>query len=274
MKMNPFKFPKRVSAAFWALMLFFLFGPEIAAKVTSPPTQSRQEVLEVKVHGLIADPASMQPVVLLVDPSEGRVMPIWIGPNEAAVIQGELAGTPFPRPTTHDLLERVIQRLNGTLRRVIITHEKDNTYYATLVLEKDETSLELDARPSDSIALALKFQIPIFISRSLFAERAFLLQGQKEPEESYGLTVQALTPVLAQSFSFREGTGVLIAHVEEGSPAQRDGIQRGDILVEIGGQPLTDAAALRSALANLKGPSKARIFRNGAFSVLTLHTAH
>jgi bifunctional DNase/RNase len=70
----------------------------------------------------------MQPVVLLVDLSERRVMPIWIGPNEAAVIQGELAGTPFPRPTTHDLLERVIQRLNGTPRRVIITHEKNNTY--------------------------------------------------------------------------------------------------------------------------------------------------
>jgi bifunctional DNase/RNase len=271
--MKNFTITVGVTIAFF-FVLPFLFGQEIAAKVTSPPIQFQKDLLEVKVYSLIVDPSSMQPVVLLAAPSGELVMPIWIGPNEAAAIQGELEGTKPPRPMTHDLLERVIQRLNGTVRRVTITQEKEGIYYAIIVLEKDRTLLELDARPSDSIAMALKFKAPIFISRSLFKERAVLLQEQKNVEESYGLTIQELNPMLAESFSFKEGKGVLIADVKGGSQAEKDGIQRGDILVEIGEQKIEDVAAMRSALAEIKGPAKVKIFRKGSFSTLTLNPAN
>jgi len=273
MTMKNFTIPDGVVIAF-IFVLPFLFGQEIAAKITSPPTQFQKDLLEVKIDRLVVDPSSMQPVVLLLDPSGELVMPIWIGPNEAAAIQGELEGTKPPRPMTHDLLECVIQRLNGTVRRVIITQEKEGIYYAIIVLEKDRTLIELDARPSDSIAMALKFKAPLFISRSLFKERAVVLQEQKNIEESYGLSVQELTPILAESFSFKEGKGVLIADVKEGSRAEKNGIQGGDILVEIGDQKIEDVAAMRSALAKLKGPAKVKIFRKGNFSTLTLNPAN
>ena len=267
MKMKNFAIP--VIAVFFIFP--FLFGQGTEAKVTSPPIQFQKDLLEVKVYGLIADPSSMQPVLLLVDPSGELVMPIWIGQTEAAVIQGELQGTKPPRPMTHDLLESVIQRINGAVRRVIITQEKEGIYYAILVLEKDKALLELDARPSDSIAMALKFKAPIFISRGLFKEKAVLLREQKNVEDSYGLTVQELTPVLAESFSFGTGKGILVSAVREGSRAEKDGIQRGDILVEIGEQKIEDVASLRSALAKMKGPANVKIFRKGSFSILTLN---
>jgi len=132
--MKNFTIPDGVVIAF-ILVLPFLFGQEIAAKITSPPTQLQKDLLEVKIDRLVVDPSSMQPVVLLLDPSGELVMPIWIGPNEAVAIQGELEGTKPPRPMTHDLLESVIQRLNGTVRRVIITQQKEGIYYAIIVLE-------------------------------------------------------------------------------------------------------------------------------------------
>ena len=111
----------------------------------------------------------------------------------------------------------------------------------------------------------------IFISRGLFKEKAVLLREQKNVEESYGLTFQELTPVLAESFSFRKGKGILVSDVKEGSRAEKDGIQRGDILVEIGEQKIEDVAAMKSALAGMKGPAKVKIFRKGSFSILTLN---
>jgi bifunctional DNase/RNase len=175
---------------------------------------------------------------------------------------------------THDLLERVIQRLNGTVKRVIITHQKENIYYAVIVLEKDRSLLEIDARPSDSLVMALKFKSPIFIAKNLFKERSVSLGESKEDEIPYGLTFQELTLMLAESFGFKKGRGVLISDVKEGSRAEKDGVQRGDIVVEIGGEKVEDVAAMKSALAKIKNPVKAKIFRQGNFLILTFNPAH
>jgi uncharacterized protein len=254
------------------LLVPFLFGQEIA--VTPQPTFSPRDLLEVTVHGLIVDPAGMQPVVLLVDPSEGKVMPIWIGPSEAMAIQGELDGTKPPRPMTHDLLEQVVRRLGGVVRRIIITQEKENIYYAIVVLEKDRTLIEVDARPSDSIAMALKFKVPILISRSLFKEKAVLLRERENSEERYGLSVQEVTAALAASFSFKEGNGILVADVKEGSRAEKDGMERGDILVEIGEQRIGQVEAMRKILVEMKGPVTIKLFRKGSFVTVTLSPAN
>ena len=251
----------------------FLFGNAIIATVVPPSALSQKDLLEVKIYRLIVDPGSMQPVVLVVDQSGKRTMPIWIGANEAVAIQMGIEGTKTPRPMTHDLLGRVIQQLNATVRRVIITQEKEGVYYAVLVLEKDQALIEIDARPSDAMAIALKFNVPILISRSLFQVKAVLLLDQKNVEEAYGLSTQEVTPKLAESFSFKEARGVLIADVTEGSRAEKDGMQRGDMLIEIGGEKVEDIPALRSLLAKVKGSAKVKIFRKGSFITLTLNPA-
>ena len=252
-------------------LLAFLCGQESAAKIVAAPAPSQRDLLEVKVLRLVLDPSSMQPVVLLRDPAGDRVMPIWIGPNEATAIQGELEGIRFPRPLTHDLLEQVIQRFDGTLRRAVITQEKEGIYHAVIVLEKEKIIHELDARPSDSIALALKFKAPVLVSRILFDQKAISLQEQKSAEESYGLTPQELTPALAESFSFAKGKGALIADVTAGSRAEKDGLQRGDIVVEIGDEKIEGPATLTGALARMKRPLKVKVFRKGNWKTLTLN---
>jgi bifunctional DNase/RNase len=97
------------------------------------------------------------------------VLPIWIGPAEASAIAMELAGVKFARPLTHDLLKQLIVGLGAELRKVIITQVKDNTYYAELHIYRGDTVIQIDARPSDSIALALRLKTPIFTSDTLLA---------------------------------------------------------------------------------------------------------
>jgi bifunctional DNase/RNase len=106
-------------------------------------------------------------VVILQEQEGERVLPIWIGPAEANAIAMELAGMKFSRPLTHDLLKQVIVGLGADLRKVIITQVKDNTYYAELHIYRGDAVIQIDARPSDSIAVALRLKSPIFTSEEL-----------------------------------------------------------------------------------------------------------
>jgi len=271
--MKKFSLPVFATTAFCLALLIGLSGAAFG-KVSPHSSLAQKDLMEVKIYRLIVDPNTMQPVVLLADPSGERAMPIWIGPTEAGAIQAEMEGAQPLRPMTHDLLERVIQKMNGTVKRILITHQKENIYYAVIVLEKDRTLIEIDARPSDSIVMALKFKTPILIAKNLFKERALPTGGQEETEDSYGLSLQELTPMLAESFGFKKGRGVLVSDVKEGSRAEKQGFQRGDIIVEIGGEKVEDVMAMKSALAKIKGPSKIKVFRKGAFVPLTLNPAN
>ena len=237
----------------------------------TPAAAGSQDLLQVKVQRLIIDPSSMQPIVLLADPQEERALPVWIGPCEANAMNAEMEGTKAPRPLTHDLAGRIIEKLKGKIQRIIITHVKEGIYYATLVIEKEGSVVEIDARPSDSIVMALKSKSPIFVSKSLFAETSVPLKEEKAGEDPYGLTIQELTSSLAQSFSFKSTKGVLVSDVRGGSQAEKDGLQRGDIFVEAGGDSVSDVKYLRNALSKSKGPLKAKIFRKGSFLSLTLN---
>ncbi len=251
------------------LILACGFG-EALAKKSAPAARETKELLRVKVHRLVVDPATGQPVVFLIDPREERVLPIWIGPFEANAINAVLQGSKPPRPMTHDLLETVIRKSEGKVQRIIITHSQDGIYYATLVIEKEGSTLEMDARPSDSIVMALKFRAPIYVVQSLFQEMAVSLADGLETEERYGLSVQELTPLLAESFAYGPRKGILVSDVRRGSPAEKDGLQRGDIVAEIGGQPIVDVRSFKAALEKAKN-APARIFRKGLFLSLTLH---
>ncbi len=252
------------------MSLFFLRG-ELVFGATSPAVPPEGEVQEVKVFQLIVDPASQQPVVLLTDHNQERALLIWIGPFEANAIQSELQGIKHHRPLTHDLLEKLIHKIGGRVQRIIITHSKEGIYFATLIMKKNNVTWEFDARPSDSIVLALKFKAPIFVSRKLFQEMAISLKETKGAEEIYGLSIQDLTPELAQSFSFPSTKGSLVAEVQPGSKAEKDGVKGGDIIVEVGPEAISDSASFKNALAKSKGPLKAKIFRQGKFLSLTLN---
>jgi hypothetical protein len=236
-----------------------------------PAPPDSKDLVPVTVHQLIVDPNSMQPVVFLADSQGERVLPIWIGPCEANSLNTELEGVKTPRPLTYDFTATIIQKLKAKVQRAIVTHAKDGTYYATLILELGGAAVEVDARPSDCIILATKVKAPIFVSRKLFRENSVSLKQEIGFESSYGLTVQELTSSLAQSFSFQSTRGVLVADVRGGSQADKDGVQRGDILVEAGGEGVPDVGTLRNALSKGKTPLKARVFRKGNFVSLTLN---
>ena len=124
-------------------------------------------MIEVRVAHLGLDRATNSPVVILQEKDGERVLPIWIGPAEASAIAMHLAGVKFARPLTHDLIRQVIVGLGADLRRVTITQVKDNTYFAELYLYRNDHVIQIDARPSDSIAVALRLNAPIFTSDEL-----------------------------------------------------------------------------------------------------------
>jgi bifunctional DNase/RNase len=124
-------------------------------------------MVEVKVQSLGLDRTSSTPVVILQESEGSRVLPIWIGPSEASAIAMELAGMKFSRPLTHDLFASVVGGLGGALRRVQITRVVDNTYYAELIIQRGDEMISVDARPSDSIAIALRMNATILTSDEL-----------------------------------------------------------------------------------------------------------
>ncbi len=126
-----------------------------------------REMQEVSVASLGLDKSSSTPVVILKEKDGERLLPIWIGPGEASAIAMELAGIHFARPLTHDLFQAVVRGLGSALVRVMITKVVDNTYFASLVFHQDGEYISIDARPSDSIALALRAEAPIYADESL-----------------------------------------------------------------------------------------------------------
>ncbi|HVP39714.1 MAG TPA: bifunctional nuclease family protein [Candidatus Saccharimonadales bacterium] len=124
-------------------------------------------IVEVKISGLAIDDRTKSPVVILKEADGERVLPIWIGENEAKAIALELAGKKFTRPLTHDLMMSIIEGLHARVERVVISDLRDNTFFAVVLLQRDSEFASIDARPSDSIALALRARANIYVSDAL-----------------------------------------------------------------------------------------------------------
>lgn len=127
-------------------------------------------LVEVRVKSLGLDRTSNNPVVLLQEEDGDRVLPIWIGPGEASAIAMQLADWTFSRPLTHDLLVSVLGGLGGTLEKVNITEVVENTYFAELIILRNGSVISVDARPSDSIAIALRMKARIFAEETLLED--------------------------------------------------------------------------------------------------------
>ena len=259
-----------VTAGIWFAASIWPSGQTLGEDLISV-VSDKNHLIQAKVHRLIIDPGSQQPVVILADALEERGLFIWISHFEANAIHSEMNGIDHFRPLTHDLLERVIEKANLRIQRVIVTHIQKGVYYATLMIKEGSTVIEIDARPSDSIVMALKFKAPIFVSERLFKEASVPLKEQGKVEEHYGVTLQDLTPSLAQAFSFGSTHGVLVSDVRKQSRAERDGLERGDIIVEVRGRAVDGVSPMRNALKQIKDPVEDRIFRKGQLISVTIH---
>jgi bifunctional DNase/RNase len=119
--------------------------------------------IEMVIKGLMVDPITSMPIIILRDRDGVRVLPIWVGVFEANAIALQIENIATPRPMTHDLLRNVFRDLNADVQRVVISDLKDNTFYALIYVDRGGEVVAIDARPSDAIALALRTQAPIFV---------------------------------------------------------------------------------------------------------------
>lgn len=122
---------------------------------------------EVKIRGLLIDPTTNSPVVLLKDVSSELMLPIWVGPYEANSIASEIEKLSSHRPMTHDLLRNIIRQMGGEISRVVVTDLRDSTFFAVIEIMAQGQMILIDARPSDAIALALRADCPIFVKESV-----------------------------------------------------------------------------------------------------------
>lgn len=133
--------------------------------------------VEMQIRGLMIDPLTNMPIVVLKDVASDTVLPIWVGIFEANAIAMELEKSTTPRPMTHDLLRNVTRGLNAVVRKVVVSELRDDTFYAVIWMEHDGETVAIDSRPSDAIALALRWDCPIYASRSVLDNAKQVSEG-------------------------------------------------------------------------------------------------
>jgi bifunctional DNase/RNase len=136
--------------------------------------------IEVRIRGLMMDPSTSMPIVVLKDVASEMVMPIWVGIFEANAIAIEIEKVAAPRPMTHDLTRNLIGHLNARLERVVISELRDDTFFAVLWLRQGDEPMVIDARPSDAIALALRADCPIYVSEQVMQTAKLNTTGPPE----------------------------------------------------------------------------------------------
>jgi|SRR5271157_2162471 len=136
--------------------------------------------IEVRIRGLMMDPATNMPIVVLKDVSSETVMPIWVGIFEANAIAIEIEKVAAPRPMTHDLTRNLMRYMDSVLERVVITELRDDTFYAVLWVRRQDELMTVDARPSDAIALALRADCPIYVSEQVMQSAKLNTSGPPE----------------------------------------------------------------------------------------------
>jgi bifunctional DNase/RNase len=119
------------------------------------------------IKGLMVDPVTNMPIILLRDSEGQKVLPIWVGIYEANAIALQIENVSTPRPMTHDLLKNVISDLRASVQKIVVSDLKDNTFFALIYLDVNGETVAIDARPSDAIALALRARAPIFVEESV-----------------------------------------------------------------------------------------------------------
>jgi bifunctional DNase/RNase len=136
---------------------------------------------EMVIYGVSFDLVGKQPIVLLKTADGNKFLPIWIGHPEAAAILMKLQGATTPRPMTHDLVTEMLGQLDAQVVRITVTELKENTFYASI--QQNGSEIEIDSRPSDAIALAVRAEAPIFAAEEVIEESAIEFEGEDVNEE-------------------------------------------------------------------------------------------
>ena len=156
---------------------------------------STSELVPMSIKGLMLDPVSNSPIVVLKDDDEKFFLPIWVGIFEANAIALQLENVTTPRPMTHDLLRNMISELGGDVTRVVINDLRDATFFAQIRLNIGTRTLEVDARPSDAIALALRTEAPIFVAQSVLDQAQTITpEGEDQDDEKMKKWFENLGP--------------------------------------------------------------------------------
>lgn len=137
----------------------------------------------MKIKGLVVDPISKMPIVVLEDPLSDQILPIWIGVFEANAIALSLEGIPTPRPMTHDLMKNFLDQFNITVEKIVVNDVRDNTFYAIIHCRQNDIPYQIDSRPSDAIALALRVNAPIYVDEEVI-KKAHSLKYEESLENS------------------------------------------------------------------------------------------
>jgi uncharacterized protein len=139
---------------------------------------------EMLIYGVSFDLVGKQPIVLLKTADGNKFLPIWIGHPEAAAILMKLQSQSVPRPMTHDLLSDMLEQLGAQVVRITVTELRENTFYAQITVTQDGTEIEVDSRPSDAIALAIRAEAPIFAADTVIEESAIEFEGEEvDPDQ-------------------------------------------------------------------------------------------
>ncbi len=139
--------------------------------------------IEMKIKGLMVDPVTNMPIVILKDESESRVLPIWVGIFEANAIALKVERIETPRPMTHDLLQRLLDTLQVRVEKVVVNDLRDNTYFALIHLRVQGEEVLVDSRPSDALALALRAGAPIYVEEAVL-DRAKTIEDETDLSDS------------------------------------------------------------------------------------------
>lgn len=249
-----------------AVLLIASLGLVTLSKEKIPP------FVEMEVKGVRIDPATQTPVVILADKDDKKGLPIWIGLLEANAIDKELKQASSPRPMTHDLLHSILKQTNVKVKEIRIVDLKEQTYYATIFLILNKGLIEVDARPSDAIILALKSKVPILVSTKVLDQQGLALSRKEEIGERHGIRIQELTSPLASHFNFKGQKGVLVSEVLTGSVSEASGIKAGDIITKINQKEVASVQEFEEIIDALKAGSTIRIlfFRDEKFQEINV----
>jgi bifunctional DNase/RNase len=228
--------------------------------------------VEMEVKGVRLDAIGQNPVVILADKDGKKLLPIWIGLLEANAIDRELNHITSPRPMTHDLLHYILSQVHVKVKEVKIVDLKNHTYYAKLFLTLNKSLIEVDARPSDAIIIALKSNAPIFVSAKILDEQGVVFTKREDFGERYGIRIQELTPSLASHFNFKGQKGVLVSEVIPGSASEASGIKAGDIITKVNLKEVGTLQEFKEFLDAFKAGSSVQIllFRDDKFREVSL----
>ena len=160
---------------------------------------------EMLIYGVSFDLVGKQPIVLLKTADGNKFLPIWIGHPEAAAILMKLQGASTPRPMTHDLFTDLLSQLDVQVVRITVTELKENTFYATVTVAQDGTEIEVDSRPSDAIALAVRAEAPIFAADQVIEESAIEFESGEVNEDEIAEFKRFLDNVTPDEFAVEEG---------------------------------------------------------------------